>query len=307
MSPSLLDLPPELIVHILECAHDLTDLFSLILTNRTFASLWKNHATSISPSVLSRNIDCFESAWANDIACFSANPTPTDFKQALQRHQRVLAGARCIDAMYTHFLKDWIVDIHQENIYDGPMPYEYRPRYSPTPQERQSTKRAFYYLWRIVRTSSYSLQKTKISYNERQLFGRHDIFLSPELDKLERHEILPLCEVIGWVWYYGQMKKHLIKLFKQLYRIYGPMDKARCPQPQRWYLCSQAFWNSASFCRTRQEHWKTINFNAMEPYHIGDVWNRRGSFLKEAGAADKMARLVASSNQSGGIRSFLGR
>ena len=70
MLRTLLDLPAELILHILEAAGDSADLFSLVLTNPGFSSVWRTHAATIAPKVLARSVDCYSKAQQLDIACY---------------------------------------------------------------------------------------------------------------------------------------------------------------------------------------------------------------------------------------------
>lgn len=108
MATTLLDLPAELIVNILESAPDSHGLFALILTAPAFALVWKPHAFTISHTVLRRSVECYSSARQLDLT--STLIFPTLFEQTVQRHKRILATASCVDAFYELFLDDYITE-----------------------------------------------------------------------------------------------------------------------------------------------------------------------------------------------------
>ena len=250
MPRTLLDLPAELILYILEAASDSADLFSLILTSPGFASVWRTHAATIAPKVLARSVECYSEAQQLDIACYMPPQkvnTASDlirhptFEEAAKFHKRILTGARAIDSLYTCFLAD--VQFLR--------PFEHLA----TAEERQSTKRALYYLWRLVRASSFSPRKA----------GQCIISLPLNLNIPQFHDTLPLCKILDWVHHNGTSSSRLQKLIMKTHKIYGLMDKVRYAHPQRWLKCCEALWRADAFRLSRRKYWNSVGLETVGP------------------------------------------
>ena len=283
MAPSLNGLPSELLCYILEAANDLADLFSLILTTPLLAAVWKANKSRIFPRVLARSVDCFEVAERLD-DIFTAGTSPSLLNDAcfncedvMRRYKRILAGSRCIDALYAKFLRDWVKDIAFQGV-------RRREREiqsvidCATAQERQPSKLALYHLWRLVRISAFSLQP-----GTRRRKGHHNITLPSRLCDIDQPYLLAVFEILVWTQRYGP-RNPVNKLLNWAWKIYGPTDKLRIKQPKRWILCSESLWASRIFRRSRRRLWRKLRLNLVEPIYL-DMNCESRQFLLEASKA----------------------
>lgn len=226
---TLLELPPELILCILEAAHDSNDLFSLILTAPIFASIWKLHAASVSTNVLTHSIECYPSARQLDLVVSplvqqfglaSNNNVINDFYETVQSHRRILELDRCVDAFHALFLKDCTHDKRDSYYYDASI------------EKHQRTKIALYYVWHLVKTSTYGSVKAS-----------HCPFSLPsDLKNTKFSDTLATVEIMSWMFHsHVYCRDPLLQnLFLRAYKIYGHTDRVPQPQSQRWIMCCYA-------------------------------------------------------------------
>jgi len=271
---TLLDLPTELHLYILEAAHDSNDLFSLILTAPNFASVWKLHAASVSAKVLARSIECYPSAIQLDLDIYPLTQQPgfasdlnvaSDFYETVQSHRRILEVDRCVNAFHTLFVEDCTRDNWGSYHYESS-------------SEESQRKRALCYVWRLVKTSIYGRQKA----------GHCPISLPPHLNNPELSDTLATVEIISWVYwvYYDDCSSiHLERLILEAYKIYGPTDKVRCAQLRRWIECCNALWRADAHRLLRQKYWDAIGLKQAEPPWLRWLCQRRREFLAEANGA----------------------
>jgi hypothetical protein len=271
MPRTLLDLPAEIILHILEAAHDSNDLFSLILTAPIFASIWKLYAASVSTKVLAHTIECYPSARQLDLDVYPLTQQPglashvnvaSGFYETVQSHRRILEVDRCVDAFYTLFLKDCT---RRDDVW-GPYYFE------ANIEERQRFKNAFYYVWRFVKTSTYGPKKA----------GYCPISLPPNLNNPELSDTLVIVEIMSWMYHHGCSNARLNKLFSRAHKIYGPTDRVQCAQSQRWIMCCHALWEVDAHRLLRQKCWDALEMTRAEPVSLWWLWERPRQFLTEA-------------------------
>jgi len=272
MVPTLLDLPAELSLCILEAAHDSNDLFSLILTAPSYASIWKHHTASVSAKVLARSIECYSSARQLDLDLYPVTQQPgfasnlndaSGFHEAVQSHRRILDVDRCVDAFYTLFLEDCTHDSWGSYHYEA------------TIEERQSIKRALYYIWRLVRTSTYGRKKA----------GDRPVSLPPNLNNPELSDTLATVEIMSWAYNQSSSSIRLKGLISRAHKIYDPTDNVQCAQLKRWQLCCHALWRVDAHRLLRQRLWDAIEMKRAEPVSLWWLWEKRGGFLREANGA----------------------
>ena len=87
---SILDLPCELILYILEDGDSTSDLSALIATAPIFRDVWKVHTATMSTKVLSREIGCWLEALELDEA--RRSNSPVELTAEIRRHDRMASG-----------------------------------------------------------------------------------------------------------------------------------------------------------------------------------------------------------------------
>jgi len=269
---TLLDLPAELILYMLEAAHNSNDLFSLILTAPIFASIWKLHAHSVSIKVLAHSIECYPSARQLDLDVYPLTQQPglalyvnlaSGFYETVQSHRRILEVDRCVDAFHTLFLEDCTHESWGSYYYEAPI------------EERQRIKNAIYYVWRLVKTSTYGPKRA----------GHCPISLPLNLNNPESSDTLATVEIMSWMYYHGCSSARLNGLFSRAHKIYGHTDRVQCAQSHRWIMCCHALWEIDVHRRLRQKCWDALEMTRAEPVSMWWLWEGRREFLTEANRA----------------------
>ena len=240
-NPSILDLPHELIVLVLELTSSVPDLAALIGTAPIFNNVWKLRTASISEAVLSKDIECYPQALLLEN---TFHPEPlVGFEMTVQRHSRLVKAARCADEAWKLLLSD----------FTGRTSYQKIP-YPIHDSDRPMLKEVFYWLWRVVGTATYRP-------------FRFPADLKENLDQLSRWHILPLCELT--VWFAGRLNARLKRTTAKMRNTHLPRDRTRYAYHCRWVDCCEQLWRLGRFTDRRNDHYQ-------HDLHVVPMWTPRG-------------------------------
>lgn len=271
MPKTIHDLPVELILHVLEEINDSHDLFSIIRALPRFNAVWKTHTASISAQVLARSVEDYDIVKKLDDDFRKQGPQgatstgrPTGFEETVERHKRILDVVRQASAFSGLYMKG-----HNLAGYS----FGHRAVISDPP----SSRRAFYYLWRLVRTSDYGLIKKDRGSSYRPFS------LPLDFEMPETSDIFAICELIGWVLYSRTTGPDLANQIPTLYNIYDWTNRRRCRQSERWVLCCGGLWDDSTFRTLRHTYWTSIRLSPLkEPLRAQDLWASGYTFLSRA-------------------------
>ena len=249
--PNLLDLPPELVLSILQNI-ELPELYPTIRSNSIFNNIWKLHTSTISTAILSNSIECFPEAM--HLAHAASSERHINFEKAIEKHKRVVSAAKCVSDMCDAYL-------HNGNPYlHDALPY--RRFHLLHPETRRACIRAFYWLWTAVLTSQYKPFRA----------------VKP-MNRLPPRAMITLCEIFLWIPVQGWACFY--SLITKTRRIYPPLNsRLRLAQHRRWQICCQKFWHDSEFRADRQKVWtKILKTNADEPRIYGEHKPQLVAFL----------------------------
>ncbi|KAL8788234.1 MAG: hypothetical protein Q9195_007403 [Heterodermia aff. obscurata] len=246
-SPTLLDLPVEIVLYILQAADSFSDLKSLILTAPSFNNVWKAYTASISSGVLARNIEGFAQVLKLEE---TVHPKlAAGFEPAIERIKRITSAACLAECAYEGYVFNYSRNTRYKNLFvccdSGQEKFCLRD-----PESRRSFKRSFYWLWLLVITSE-----------------SKPLVLHQPLDPfpLRRTDVLSLCEILWWIVAVYENPPQL-SIFRKAYRIYNVEERVRCPHNRRWELCCITLWKAPRFQQTRREYWSLdLGISVPEP------------------------------------------
>ena len=186
-SPSITNLPPEIILQIFESAPDFSVVNALARTARPLNSTYVAGSPAIFHAVASRILPEFpfveQLVDAQEAAYYASHSRSEDQPNAPSRNERLLSNARCAAAASTNFAAE--CKIHLFTRARGEENQAFRP------SERARFKKSFYQLWTLCTIANTpSLRPSALGY----------------LDMRNPIELAGLDEVTTWARGYNQNK-----------------------------------------------------------------------------------------------------
>ena len=226
---TILDLPHELILIVLESVESLSDLAALIKTAPSFNNVWKTRTASISAAILPTAIECYSQALMLEEDLHPEEPV--GFEMVLQRHSRIVRAARCANEVWDLFLLDFATE-YFTNSPEIIRRLHYR-------NHRHDFKLMLYWMWRVVGASAYKPFKLPAD-------------LCSNLHRLPRGHLLPLCEVTAWLG--GKLSAQVKNTIAKMRNVYRPRDRVRYSYHDRWMVCCEELWNLDFFTKCHNDY-----------------------------------------------------
>lgn len=239
--PTILDLPHELILIVLEFVDSLSDLAALINTAPIFNHVWKTRTASISAAILPTAIECYPQAFSLEEGLHPE--APVTFEMVLQRHSRIVKAARCVNEVWDLFLPDFATEYFIDSP-ENSRRLHYR-------EHRHDFKSMLYFMWSVVGASAYKPFKLPAD-------------LCSNLHRLPRRYTLPLCEVTAWLG--RNVSTQLKSTIAKMRNIYCPRDRVRYSYQGRWMVCCEELWDSDFFTRWHHDYFlRDLQLTPLRP------------------------------------------